>query len=555
MSAPQSFFWRYVISTDHKMIGKQYLITGLLMALVGGFAAYVFRMQLAWPQHSVPGYGAVGAAQYNALITMHGTIMVFFVAMPVLLAAFGNLLIPLMIGAPDMAFPKLNALSYWIFLPASIILIASFFVHGGAAAGGWTTYPPLSGGSAGTGVTLGVDLWIAAVALEFAAFLLGGINFITTMLNMRTKGMRLFDVPLAVWMIVVASVLFMMSVGPLIAGAVMLLMDRHLGAGFFVPAAGGDPLLFQHLFWFFGHPEVYVILLPALGILTEVITAHSRKPLFGYRMIVYSTLATGLLSFIVWAHHQFVSGIDPRLAAPFSLTTIMISVPLAITLFAYIATLYKGSIRFTTAMLFALGALVTFLLGGVTGILNGSAAADVYIHDTYFVIAHFHYALFPTTFLASFAGLYHWYPKFFGRKMSEGLGKLHFAGTFFFFNLTFLPQFVIGLMGHQRRISDPSYFPHLAGTQGYHVLSTIGLLGLLASQIPFIVTFFVAMFKGEPAGDNPWEATTLEWTTPSPPPHGNWPVMPTVHRGPYDYSLPGEDKDFCPQTQPVRGAA
>jgi cytochrome c oxidase subunit 1 len=519
---PQGFLRTYVFSTDHKVIAKQYLATGAAMALIGGFLAYVMRMQLSSPGMPVPGFGAVGPNVYNSIVTMHGTIMIFWVAMPVLLAGLGNFLIPLMVGAEDMAFPKLNAMSYWVFLASTLVLVASFFVPGGAAAGGWTSYPPLSANAAYSGGQWGVSLWLIAVAMEFAAFLMGGINFITTAMNMRAPGMRLFDMPLMVWMLVGASIIFLFSVGPLIAGAVMLLLDRLVGTGFYDPAMGGDPILFQHLFWFFGHPEVYVVLLPGLGVIAEILPVFSRKPIFGYRMIVYATIITGVLSFIVWAHHQFISGIDPRLATPFSITTILISVPIAVITFSFMATLWRGSIQLNTPMLFTLGALAVFMLGGVTGIHNGAAALDIYLHDTYFVVAHFHYALIPPVFFAFFAAAYYW----------------------------FLPMFPIGFLGHQRRISNPNFFEFLRTPQIEHLhdLATIGAVGLLLSQIPFLFNLFWSMARGRKAEANPWKANTLEWVPPSPPPHGNWEgEIPVVYRGPYEYSVPGETEDWLPQ--------
>ncbi|MFW9769857.1 MAG: cbb3-type cytochrome c oxidase subunit I [Candidatus Thorarchaeota archaeon] len=545
----ESFLRRYVFSTDHKVIAKQYLFTGVAMALVGGFLAYVIRMQLASPGQPVPGYGMLNFLQYNAVVTMHGTIMIFWVAMPILLAALGNFLIPLMVGAPDMAFPRLNMLSYWTFLVSTVVLVASFFVPGGSAAGGWTSYPPLSASAAFSGGQWGVTLWIVAVALEFAAFLMGGINFITTALNMRAPGMKLFDMPLMVWMQITAAILFLLSVGPLIAGAVMLLLDRTVGTGFFDPAAGGDPLLFQHLFWFFGHPEVYVILLPGLGAIAEILPVFSRKPIFGYRMIVYAVLVTGVMSFIVWAHHQFIAGIDPRLATPFSITTILISVPIAVITFSFMATLWRGSIEFRSPMLFALGMLAIFLLGGVTGIHNGAPAADIYLHDTYFVVAHFHYALIPPVFFSFFAAIYFWYPKMFGRMLNETLGKIHFGLTFLFVNVTFLPLFPLGFMGHQRRIANPQFFDNLrnAEVQQLHWVATVGAIGLLLSQIPFLFNFAWSLLRGARAGRNPWRANTLEWAAPSPPGHGNFERRPLVSRGPYEYSPPGGSDDFLPQ--------
>jgi cytochrome c oxidase subunit 1 len=547
----QSFVSKYVFSTDHKVIAKQYMALGVIMALVGGLFAALFRSHLAWPGQELGGLGPIAPDRYNTLVTMHGTIMVFWVAMPVLVAGFGNYLIPLMVGTDDMAFPRLNMMSFWIFFLSTVVLLLSLFVPGGASGVGWTVYPPLSGSrqfSAG----FGVDLWILAVALEFVAFLMGGINFITTAINKRAPGMGLFQMPLFIWEEIVATIVFMLSVGPLVAGAVMLLLDRNLGTGFYKPAAGGDPLLFQHLFWFFGHPEVYVLLLPALGIVGEILCVFSRKTLFGYRTIVWATIAAGILSFIVWAHHQFVSGIDPRLASPFSLTTILISVPFSITIFAFIATLWKGSIRFELPMLFAIAMIAEFLLGGVTGIVNGSAAADIYIHDSYFVVAHFHYTLFPIVVLAPFAGVYHWFPKMFGKEMNKGLGYLHLGLTLVFFNLTFLPQFSLGMMGHHRRIANPSMFEHLRPGQHLQEYSSIGAIGLLIAVLPFVVNFFWSLSRGKAAERNPWRATTLEWDTASPPPHGNFDAPPVAAHGPYVYSPEGDGEDFVPQGAPAK---
>lgn len=543
---------RYVFSTDHKVIAKQYFALSMLMAIIGGFSAYLIRWQLAWPETDIPGWGPIGPDNFDAIVTMHGTVMVFFVAMPFLLGAFGNFLIPLMIGASDMAFPRLNRLSFWTLFAASTVLVASMLLPGGPAAAGWTSYAPLSDNPIYTGVTWGQNLWIVAVALEFASFLMGGINFLTTTLNLRAPGMTLMRLPLMVWMQITASVVFLLSVGPLIAGALMLLMDRTLGSGFFRPDRGGDPLLWEHLFWFFGHPEVYVVALPGMGAMLEVMPVFARKPIFGYRVIVWSTLAAGLLSFLVWAHHMFVSGMDPRLATPFSITTILISVPFAIILFSMIATLWGGSISFTTPMLFALGGLATFLVGGVTGIFLGSAATDIFLHGTYFVVAHFHYTLFPVTFFGGFAGLYYWFPKMFGRMMNETLGRIHFAFTFICFNAVFIPLFLAGLLGNPRRVYELSSYEFLKGAQPFHVVATIATLGLLIGQVPLVVNFGWSLFRGERAGANPWNANTLEWATDSPPPHENFAVAPTVYRDPYEYSLPGEAADWLPQGTPDR---
>jgi cytochrome c oxidase subunit 1 len=541
-------FWRaYIFSTDHKRIAKQYLSLGLFWAIAGGLTAYMMRWQLAYPDTEVPGWGFIAPDFYNMLVTMHGTIMVFFVAMPILLAAFGNFLIPLMIGARDMAFPRLNMLSFWVFALASLILLTSLFVPGGAASAGWTGYPPLSAKPEYTGVTWGLNLWLLALALEFASFLMGGVNFLTTAINLRAPGMTFFRLPLVVWMELTAAVIFMLSVGPLIAGALMLLADRVLGTTFYLPEGGGEPLLWQHLFWFFGHPEVYVILLPGFGLILEIIPVFSRKPIFAYRPIIYSTIVAGALSFVVWAHHQFLSGMDPRLAMPFSITTIIISVPFALIVFAMIATLWRGSITFSTPMLFAMGTLSVFIFGGLTGIFNGSAPVDIYIHDTYFIVAHFHYTLFSAVFFAGFAGLTYWFPKMFGRMMNEQLGKLHFWLTFVFFNAVFIPMHVVGLGGMMRRISDPTQYEFLRPLQPLNQFITVAAILLLLSQLVFVVNFFWSLICGKVAERNPWQANTLEWSVPSPPPHENFHAVPVVYHGPYEYSSGDAVVDWLPQ--------
>ncbi len=545
---------KYLWSTDHKVIAMQYLFTGMFMAVVGGFMAYVFRMQLAFPGSSVPGFGIVSPGEYNALVTNHGTIMIFWVAMPVLIAAFGNFLIPLMIGADDMVFPRINRLSFQVFFLSALVILGSLFVEGGGFGGAWTAYPPLSAQGIYNQTPLGATLWLIGVALEFVAFLLGGINFITTLMNARAPGMKAYDVPLVCWMIVIASILFMLSVGPLIAGAVMLLFDQTLGTGFYDPAAGGDPILWQHLFWFFGHPEVYVVLLPAIGITIEIVATFARKKVFGYKLMLYTTVATGVLSFFVWAHHQFISGIDPRMANVFMVTTLLISVPIAELMFVIIATLYGGSIRLNTPMLWALAFIAEFLIGGVTGIFLGASGADIYFHDTYFVLAHFHYTFFPIAIIGTFAALTYWFPKMFGKMMSDTLGKIHFWGTIIPFNVIFIPLFVLGMGGQHRRIYNYQHFPDLAGAdfQLLRVIATIALLTMLAFQLVFFFNFLHSLLWGEKAPKNPWNANTLEWTTESPPPHGNWPPdqMPKVYRGPYEYGRPDREPDFWPQDEP-----
>jgi cytochrome c oxidase subunit I len=551
--AKQSFFHKYLWSTDHKVIGFQYMFTGMAMALIGAFMAYVFRMQMAYPGQPVPGFGVVSPAEYNALVTNHGSIMIFWVAMPVLIAGFGNFLIPLMCGCDDMVFPRINRLSYQIFFLSAIVIVASLFVQGGGFGGAWTAYPPLSAGSQYNLTKIGATMWVFAVALEFVAFLLGGINFITTAMNSRAPGMKAFDVPVIVWMIVIASILFMASVGPLIAGAVMLLFDQLLGTAFYNPTRGGDPILWQHLFWFFGHPEVYVVLLPAMGIVAEVLAVFSRKKLFGYRMIIYTVIATGVLSFFVWAHHQFIAGIDPRMANVFTVTTVIISIPVGEMIFLYIATLYGGSIRLTTPMLWALAFIAEFLIGGVTGIYLGSSGADVYLHDTYFVVAHFHYTFVPIAILAVFAGITFWFPKMFGKMMNETLGKIHFWGTVIPFNMIFIPLFILGAAGDHRRIFDYTNFPDLATPwhQSLRITATVSLVTMLLFQFVFLFNFIASLIRGRKAERNPWKANTLEWTADSPPPHGNWAEMPTVYRGPYEYSVPGRPTDYWPQNEPA----
>ena len=545
------FIKKYLWSTDHKMIGFQYMFTGMAMALLGAFMAYVFRMQLAFPGNPVPGFGVVSPGEYNALITNHGSIMIFWVAMPVLIAGFGNYLIPLMIGADDMVFPRLNRLSYQMFALSVVILIASLVVQNGGFGGAWTSYPPLSANKDYNLTPLGSSLWLLAVAIEFVAFLLGGINFIVTTMNSRAPGMKAFDVPILVWTIVIASILFMASVGPLVAGAVMLLFDQLIGTSFFNPNKGGDPILWQHLFWFFGHPEVYVVLLPAMGIVAEVMTVFARKKLFAYKTVIYTIIATGVLSFFVWAHHQFVAGIDPRMANVFTVTTVLISIPIAEMCFVYIATLYGGSIRFTTPMLWALAFMAEFLIGGVTGIYLGASGADIHFHDTYFVVAHFHYTFFPIAIIAVMSGVTFWFPKMFGRFMNEFWGKVHFWGTIIPFNCIFIPLFVLGAAGEHRRIFDYKNFPHLGEQwmQDMRIFATVSLLVMLAFQVVFLINFIVSMFAGKKADKNPWKANTLEWSADSPPPHGNWPELPTCYRGPYEYSVPGRAEDFWPQNE------
>ena len=556
---PTTFIRKHVFSVDHKVIGRQYLILGMTWALLGGLMAYAIRHQLAWPMQKVTGAslfinGAAGPGiimpeAYNALLTIHGTIMVFFVAMPILIGALGNFLVPLMIGARDMAFPRLNMTSFWLLCAASLVLLSSMFLPGGAAGAGWTSYPPLSARTEYSTVQLGQAFWILALALEFVSFLMGGVNLLTTAITMRAPGMTMMRLPLMVWMQMCAAVLFMLSVGPTIAGAILLLLDSVAGTSFFVPNAdgtGGDPLLWQHLFWFFGHPEVYVILLPGVGALCEVLPTFSRKPIFSYKTILWATIVAGALSFVVWAHHMFVSGMNPLMVMPFSITTILISVPFTLIIFALIGTMLGGLIQLTTPMLFAVGTIACFIVGGITGIFLGSAAVDMYMHDTYFVVAHFHYTLFPTVILGGLTAFYFWFPMMFGKVLNKPLGHVHFWLTVISFNVLFMALFRVGLGGHVRRVYMSNY-DYVKPLQGLNIVATWATIAMLLGQIPSLINIAWTLLKGKQAPDNPWNSNSLEWQTSSPPPHENFKEIPTVRRGPYEYSVPGAEEDWIAQ--------
>ena len=558
-------FWRnYVFSTDHKMIGRQFLFLGLFMLLIGGLLAMMIRWELAWPETAVPGVswipepymyeGIIPPQTYNAIFTMHATIMIFFVVMPIMVGAFGNFLIPLMIGTRDMAFPKLNMLSFWVGAVAGVVILASFFVPGGPAAAGWTSYATLSAKAQYTGVDWGQNLWNISLLILGVSSLMGSINYITTIVNMRAPGMTYFRMPLTVWSLFITAILLLLALPVLTAALAMLLFDRTLGTSFFLPEGGGEPLLWQHMFWFFGHPEVYILVLPAMGMTSELLSTFSRKPIFGYHAMAFSMIAIAFLSWVVWGHHMFISGMNPLLGTAFMMTTMVIAVPSAIKVFNWLGTLWGGSIRFTTPMLFALGFVSNFLIGGLSGVFMASTPVDIFIHDTYYIVAHFHYVVAGIIF-ALFAAVYYWFPKMFGRKMNEGLGKIHFVLTYIFFNGVFFPMHFIGVAGHMRRIYNPMQYEFLQPLQHWNVFMTVSAFILGASQIFFLVNFFWSLFAGKKAERNPWQANTLEWVAASPPPHGNFEAQPVVYRGPYEYSSPEVKEDWLPQDKALGAGA
>ncbi len=568
----ETFLTKYVFSQDHKMIAKQFLITGIIMAVIAMILSILFRLQLAWPDKNFPlletflGKWAEGGRIkpdfYLALVTIHGTIMVFFVLTAGLSGTFSNLLIPLQIGARDMASPFLNMLSYWFFFSACVIMMASFFTQTGPAAAGWTVYPPLSAvPKAMPGSGIGMTLWLISMVLFVASSLMGGINYVSTVLNMRTKGMSLWKMPLTIWAFFLTAILGILSFPVLVAGVVLLIFDRSFGTSFYLsdmvfgtqimPNEGGSPILWQHLFWFLGHPEVYIVIMPALGISSEIISVNSRKPIFGYHAMVYSLIGITTLSFIVWGHHMFVTGMNPLLGGVFMITTLIIAVPSAVKTFNYLATLWRGNIRFTPAMLFAIGLVSFFISGGLTGIFLGNAALDINLHDTYFVVAHFHLVMGSAAIFGMLAGVYHWFPKMFGRMMDEKLGYLHFWITFICAYLVFFPLHFLGLDGVPRRYYAFTEFEFMNKWLTVNVFVTWSAIIAALAQVAFLFNFFYSIFKGKKATENPWDANTLEWTTPVERLHGNWPgEIPTVYRWPYDYSKPGAEHDFIPQTVP-----
>lgn len=568
----ESFLSKYVFSTDHKMIGKQFLITGIIWAIIGGLFSVLFRLQLGYPEASFPiledlfgkwaAGGRISNEFYYALVTMHGTILVFFVLTAGLSGTFANILIPLQIGARDMASGFMNMLSYWFFFLASVVMFASLFIQTGPASGGWTIYPPLSAlGQASEGSKLGMDFWLISMALFIVSSLLGGLNYISTILNLRTKGMSMTRMPLTMWAIFFTAVLGVLSFPVLLSGAVLLLFDRNLGTSFYLseivvkgeilPNEGGSAILFQHLFWFLGHPEVYIILLPALGMVSEILSVNSRKPIFGYLAMVGSLFAICILAFLVWAHHMFVTGLNPFLGAFFVLLTLLIAVPSAIKVFNWLTTLWKGNIRFTPGMLFSIGFISLFISGGLTGIFLGNSTLDIHLHDTYFVVAHFHIVMGVASFFGMFAGVYHWFPKMYGRFLNNTMAYIHFWVTLVGAYLIFWPMHYSGLAGMPRRYTDWSNWQSFNQFQDMNrFISTVAMI-VFAVQILFVFNFFYSIFKGRKVtSTNPWGANTLEWTTPINPGHGNWPGdIPEVHRWAYDYSKDG--REFIPQTEPI----
>jgi cytochrome c oxidase subunit 1 len=567
-----TFLNTYVFSQDHKMIAKQFLITGIIMAFIAMSLSILFRIQLAYPDKAFPilttllGHfapnGRISADFYMSLVTIHGTIMVFFVLTAGLSGTFANLLIPLQIGARDMASPFVNMLSYWFFLIASLIMLSSFLVQKGPASGGWTIYPPLSAlPKAMPGSGMGMTLWLISMVFFIASQLMGGINYISTVLNMRTKGMDLWKMPLTVWALFLTAVLGVLSFPVLVAGVVLLIFDRSFGTSFYLsdiilngqvqPYEGGSPILFQHLFWFLGHPEVYIVIMPAMGLSSEVLSINSRKPIFGYHAMVYSLIGISVLSFIVWGHHMFVTGMNPFLGGVFMITTLIIAVPSAVKTFNWLATLWRGNIRFTPAMLFAIGMVSFFISGGLTGIFLGNAALDINLHDTYFVIAHFHLVMGSAAIFGMLAGVYHWFPKMFRRMMDERLGYLHFWLTFIGAYLVFFPMHFMGLDGVPRRYYAFTEFESMKRWLTVNVFITWAAIMAGIAQLAFAFNFIHSIFWGKKTVQNPWNANTLEWTTPIEHIHGNWiGEIPTVYRWPYDYSKPGADEDFIPQTVP-----
>jgi cytochrome c oxidase subunit 1 len=565
--APQGFIRKYIFSLDHKVIGIQYFFLALTAVWVGMFLSLLMRIHLIWPTAVLPLVGEIKPETYLSLLTMHGTIMVFFVLTTAPQGGFGNYFLPIQIGAPDMAFPVLNMLSFWTTFVAFVFMLAAFFVTGGAPLHGWTGYPPLSAvQSAGPGEGLGADLWITSIAIFCIASLMGALNFLTTTLDMRAKGMTMMRMPLTVWSWFITAILGLLAFGVLLSAGILLLMDRNLGTSFYVPLVvvngvklghkGGSPLLWQHLFWFFGHPEVYIAILPGMGVTSQILSTFSRKPIFGYKAMVYAMLGIGFLGFMVWGHHMFMSGMSPYSAFAFSLLTMCIGVPSAIKTFNWLGTMYKARIRFHTPMLYAIGFVSLFVSGGLSGPFLAQPVLDIQLHDTYFVVGHFHLIMGVAAIFGMFAATYYWFPKMFGRMMNETWGRVHFfitlAGTY----AIFMPMHYLGIAGGTRRYSQYTEVAYLQKLMPIHQFMTYAAIITIAAQFIFVINLFWSMFKGPKAGDNPWESTTLEWTTATPPPHDNFGgVTPVVNHGPYEYGVPGAPRDYVMQTDPATGSA
>ncbi len=570
-----TFITKYIFSIDHKMIARQYLITGIIMGVIGVAISILFRLQLAWPEESFKilnfvlgdSYAPNGVLlndRYLALVTIHGTIMVFFVLTAALSGTFSNLLIPLQIGARDMASGFLNMVSYWLFFLSSVLMVSSLFVESGPASAGWTIYPPLSAlpqAIAGSGA--GMTLWLVSMAVFIASSLMGSLNYIVTVINLRTKGMSFTRLPLTIWAFFITAVIGVISFPVLLSAALLLIMDRSFGTSFFLSDIyiagevlhyqGGSPVLFEHLFWFLGHPEVYIILLPALGITSEVIATNSRKPIFGYRAMIMSIIAIAFLSTIVWGHHMFMSGMNPFLGSVFTFTTLLIAIPSAVKAFNYITTLWKGNLQLNPAMLFSIGLVSTFITGGLTGIILGDSTLDINVHDTYFVVAHFHLVMGISALYGMFAGIYHWYPKMWKRMMNKNLGYIHFWVTAVCAYGVFFPMHFIGLAGLPRRYYTNTNFPLFDDLANVNVIITMFAIIGGVFQLVFLWNFFYSIFYGKKTIQNPWKSNTLEWTAPIEHIHGNWHgEIPHVYRWPYDYSKPGHEDDFVPQNVPMK---
>src|SRR6195256_2239481 len=561
--APQGFIRKYIFSLDHKVIGLQYFFLALTAVWVGMFLSLLMRIHMIWPNAAIPLIGDIKPETYLALMTMHGTIMVFFVLTTAPQGGFGNYVLPIQIGAPDMAFPVLNMLSFWTTFVAYVVMLSAFFVVGGAPLHGWTGYAPLSAlQSAGPGQGLGADLWITSIAIFCIASLMGALNFITTTLYMRARGMSLMRMPLTCWSWFITAILGLLAFGVLLSAGILLLMDRNIGTSFFLPLGtingqltghrGGSPLLWQHLFWFFGHPEVYIAILPAMGMCSQLLSVFSRKPIFGYKAMVYAILAIGFLGFMVWGHHMFMSGMSPYTAFAFSIMTMGIGVPSAIKTFNWLGTLLRGRIRFHTPMLYAIGFVSLFVSGGLSGPFLAQPVLDIQLHDTYFVVGHFHLIMGVAAIFGIFAATYYWFPKMFGRMMNEGWGRVHFFLTLIGTYAIFMPMRYLGMAGQTRRYSQFTEVAYQAKLLPLQKFITIAAIITIGSQLIFVINLFWSMFKGPKASDNPWEATTLEWITTTPPPHDNFGgVTPVVHHGPYEYGVPGAPRDFVMQTDPA----